>query len=196
MPPHENIESTLIWYKGTNYENYRQWTDALDKFLAIYKTPGVTSGRGQNIFNCKYNQPPPPGKVCDVNIKDFKKCTQENNYSYHKSSPCVFIKLNRIYGWVPQFYNRTNELPAKMPRQLKQKINETDPMEVMHHSHTLLKCLLIVKIVFCLNLAKHRLDIVWRGKSGRYWKYRSNRILSTSGLPRLLFPVWKFRRLP
>lgn len=34
MPPPENVESTLIWYKGTNLENYRQWTDALDKFLA------------------------------------------------------------------------------------------------------------------------------------------------------------------
>lgn len=34
MPQRENVESTLIWYKGTKYENYRQWTDALDKFLA------------------------------------------------------------------------------------------------------------------------------------------------------------------
>lgn len=96
----------------------------------VYKTPGVTTGRGQNIFNCKYNSPPPPGKVCDVNIKDFKKCTQENNYSYHKSSPCIFIKLNRIYGWVPDYFNNTNSLPMNMPRQLKQKINETDPQEV------------------------------------------------------------------
>lgn len=97
----------------------------------VYKTPGVTTGRGQNIFNCKYNSPPPSGKVCDVNVKDFKKCTQENNYSYHKSSPCVFIKMNRIYGWMPTFYNRTEDLPERMPKQLKHRIvNETDPTEV------------------------------------------------------------------
>lgn len=97
----------------------------------VYKTPGTTTGRGQNIFNCKYNSPPPPGKVCDVDIREFKKCTQENNYSYHKSSPCVFIKMNRIYGWVPEFINRTDNLPVKMPKQLKQRIvNETDPTEV------------------------------------------------------------------
>lgn len=102
--------------------------------VTVYKTPGVTTGRGQNIFNCKYNSPPPPGKVCDVNIKDFKKCTQENNYSYHKSSPCVFIKLNRIYGWVPEYINRTVDLPSNMPRQLKQRINETDPTEVLYFS--------------------------------------------------------------
>lgn len=34
LPPEENVESTLIWYRGTDHENYRQWTDALDKFLA------------------------------------------------------------------------------------------------------------------------------------------------------------------
>lgn len=96
-----------------------------------------------------------------MNIKDFKKCTQENNYSYHKSSPCVFIKLNRIYGWVPEYYNRTNELPIKMPRQLKQKINETDPMEVkkFHMSSDegrSSKSLIFIKTV------KHRLDFVRR----------------------------------
>lgn len=153
MPPDENVESSLIYYRGTRHEDYRTWTDALDKFLAgtdssrpnikrewnnlcfslyfsVYKTPGLTTGRGQNIFGCNYNQPPPPGKVCDVNIKDFKKCTQENYYSYHKSSPCIFLKLNKIYGWIPEFYNRTQFLPPNMPRQLVEKINSTDPMEV------------------------------------------------------------------
>lgn len=99
--------------------------------FTVYKTPGLNNpGRGQNIFNCKYNQPPPPGKVCDVNIKDFKKCTQENHYSYHKSSPCIFLKLNKVYGWIPEFYNRTDQLPINMPRHLVQAINATDPMEV------------------------------------------------------------------
>lgn len=126
MPLRQNIDSSLIWYNGTKHEDYRQWTDTLDKFLAIYKTPGY----GQNLFNCKYNRPPPTGKVCTVNIKDFKMCTQENNYSYNQNSPCVFIKLNRSYGWVPEFYNRTDNLPANMPFHLKKTISETNPMEV------------------------------------------------------------------
>lgn len=56
MPPHENVESTLIWYKGTNYENYRTWTDALDRFLAsTYK------------FNRESIE-------CDVNVKYAVNC--------------------------------------------------------------------------------------------------------------------------
>lgn len=34
MPPDENVESSLIYYRGTRHEDYRVWTDALDKFLA------------------------------------------------------------------------------------------------------------------------------------------------------------------
>lgn len=34
MPHLDNIESTLIWYKGTDHKDYHQWTDALDEFLA------------------------------------------------------------------------------------------------------------------------------------------------------------------
>ncbi|KAG4066673.1 hypothetical protein HA402_007309 [Bradysia odoriphaga] len=130
LPPEDNVESTLIWYKGTDYENYKIWTEALTSFLAVYKTPGLTPGRGQNIYNCKYTSPPPPGQVCDVNIKDFEVCTQENNYSYHKSSPCVFLKLNKIYGWIPEYYNQTTALPAKMPVNLKEYIAKQDPLEM------------------------------------------------------------------
>jgi sodium/potassium-transporting ATPase subunit beta len=33
MPPVENVESTLIWYKGTNLKQYEHWTRSLEKFL-------------------------------------------------------------------------------------------------------------------------------------------------------------------
>lgn len=34
LPPEDNVESTLIWYRGTNKENFEVWTDALDEFLS------------------------------------------------------------------------------------------------------------------------------------------------------------------
>ncbi|XP_055685932.1 sodium/potassium-transporting ATPase subunit beta-2-like isoform X2 [Lutzomyia longipalpis] len=126
LPPEENVESTLIWYKGTDYENYNVWTEALNEFLAVYKTPGLTPGRGQNIYNCDYQRPPPPGQVCDVEIKSWTPCTQENNYNYHKSSPCVFLKLNKIYGWIPEYYNDSHYLPDGMPQQLKDLVREEE----------------------------------------------------------------------
>ncbi|CAO1413172.1 unnamed protein product [Diamesa serratosioi] len=124
LPPEDNVESTLIWYKGTNIENYKTWTDALDEFLSPYKTPGSISGRGQNIYNCDYGQEPPRGQVCDVDIKSWAPCTQENHYNYHRSAPCIFLKLNKIFGWIPQFFNDSTKLPGDMPEDLKTHIED------------------------------------------------------------------------
>ncbi|XP_001604202.1 sodium/potassium-transporting ATPase subunit beta-2 isoform X1 [Nasonia vitripennis] len=122
LPPPENVESTLIWYKGTDRNNYGHWTDALTKFLKPYRTPGGTPGRGANIHNCRYDDPPKPGQVCSVDVQNWAPCTAENNFGYHTSSPCIFLKLNKIFGWRPEYYNDTSDLPAKMPEKLKSHI--------------------------------------------------------------------------
>lgn len=132
---------------------------------SVYKTPGLTPGRGQNIYNCKYTSPPPPGQVCDVNIKDFHKCTQENNYSYHKSSPCVFLKLNKIYGWIPAYYNDTNTLPGLMPKSLKEIITNQstkDPIEVCVYTFWLPPCQNIFHFLlfFFLRTVEYNLGVV------------------------------------
>jgi hypothetical protein len=33
MPPESNVESTLIWYRANDEQNYKYWTEELDKFL-------------------------------------------------------------------------------------------------------------------------------------------------------------------
>lgn len=97
--------------------------------FAAYKTPGSISGRGQNIYNCDYGQEPPRGQVCDVDIKSWAPCVQENNYNYHRSAPCIFLKLNKIFGWVPHYYNTTDNLPQNMPDELKKHIEQTSVAE-------------------------------------------------------------------
>jgi hypothetical protein len=32
-PPVDNVESTLIWYRGTDRKQYQHWTNSLEKFL-------------------------------------------------------------------------------------------------------------------------------------------------------------------
>ncbi|KAJ2944453.1 hypothetical protein O0L34_g3793 [Tuta absoluta] len=120
-PP--DVRSTLIWYKGTEYDSYKYWENQLIDFLSEYKKKGQTAGAGQNIFNCDYRNPPPPGKVCDVDIRGWEPCIDENHFSFHKSSPCIFLKLNKIYGWRPEFYNDSSSLPDDMPPELKQHIH-------------------------------------------------------------------------
>lgn len=33
LPPDDNVESTLIWYRGTDKENFKHWTESLNEFL-------------------------------------------------------------------------------------------------------------------------------------------------------------------
>lgn len=113
-------------------------TDPIERDLLFtaYKTPGSVSGRGQNIYNCDYGQDPPRGQVCDVDIKSWAPCVQENHYNYHRSAPCIFLKLNKIFGWVPHFYNDSSRLPSNMPKDLQSFINETATKEPMTVSLT------------------------------------------------------------
>ncbi|KAK7576327.1 hypothetical protein V9T40_012613 [Parthenolecanium corni] len=120
----ENVLSSLIWYQGTSNDSFRFWVDSLTQFLDVYKKPGQTPGQGQNIFNCYYNQLPNPGQVCFVDVKLLGPCTEENFYMYHLSSPCIILKLNRIYGWRPQYYTDPKELPDDMPPELKKNITD------------------------------------------------------------------------
>ncbi|XP_044734640.1 sodium/potassium-transporting ATPase subunit beta-2-like isoform X1 [Chrysoperla carnea] len=130
MPVEAAVGSTLIWYKGTKVENYQYWKDSLEKFLKVYKQPGLNPGRGQNIYNCDYDQLPQRGQVCNVDVNSWAPCHVENEFGYHKSSPCIFLKLNKIYGWRPEFYNDTNNLDERMPKALKQYIKTVPSKEL------------------------------------------------------------------
>jgi sodium/potassium-transporting ATPase subunit beta len=66
---------------------------------------------GDNFENCDFDKPANESKVCQVDLKDFGDCSRQNSYGYKSASPCVFLKLNKIYGWVPEYYtNATDEM--------------------------------------------------------------------------------------
>lgn len=75
-----------------------------------------------NQKNCDFEELPNAEQVCKLDISKFDECTSENRYGYAKSAPCIFLKLNRIYGWEPEYYNDPNDLPADMPIDLKDHI--------------------------------------------------------------------------
>ncbi|CAG5048124.1 unnamed protein product [Parnassius apollo] len=54
-------------------------------------------------------------------------CSVEDNYGF-PHSPCFFIKLNKIYGWTPEYYD-VSELPSDMPSDLVEYITGLQPTE-------------------------------------------------------------------
>lgn len=119
----------------------------------------MTPGRGQNIYNCDYTSPPPAGQVCDVDIKNWSPCTQENNYNYHRSAPCIFLKLNKIYGWIPEFYNESGKLPDKMPNELKEHIKGIEQKERPAVRYKISIVYLLISKIF-IFVVEHNLGVL------------------------------------
>ncbi|XP_011309917.1 sodium/potassium-transporting ATPase subunit beta-2 [Fopius arisanus] len=127
LPPDSNVESTLIWYKASDKGNFILWAEALDAFLQAYEPPkpgttGLAAQYQENRVPCSYGNPPPAGKACIVELEKFSPCLKQNKYMYDKSQPCIFLKLNKIFGWQPEFFNDTENLPDNMPQDLQNRI--------------------------------------------------------------------------
>lgn len=58
-------------------------------------SPNKPVGAERRIV-CSYDRSPEPGEVCDVEVAQWRNCTKENKYNYHKSAPCIFLKLNKV----------------------------------------------------------------------------------------------------
>ncbi|KAG8226591.1 hypothetical protein J437_LFUL007283, partial [Ladona fulva] len=117
--------SSLIRYVSRSQNDSVLWVNDIDEFLEDYYNPETLPGRGKNIQNCSYGNPPEPGHVCAVDVSGWGPCTQEMGYGFNASTPCIFIKLNKIYGWVPDPLTDMEKLPEKMPASLKDVIRQS-----------------------------------------------------------------------
>ncbi|XP_026321286.1 sodium/potassium-transporting ATPase subunit beta-2 [Hyposmocoma kahamanoa] len=126
LPDTDNVESTLIYYKANDKGSVLKWAKVIDDFLQPYRKKGSGSGEtagAENRVACTPTAGPVGEKqVCDVPVDDFHPCTSGNQYNYEEAGPCVFLKLNKIFNWVPKPYNTTEDLPGNMPEDLKQHI--------------------------------------------------------------------------
>jgi len=120
MPRDENVESTLIHFKHGTSGNWKHWTTSLEEFLKPYDT---VASSGEYFTSCSFEKPPSENKVCAFDIKLLgNQCTKEESFGYERGRPCIVLKLNRIFGWVPEPYDDPNDLPELMPADLKEYI--------------------------------------------------------------------------
>ncbi|KAG5880190.1 hypothetical protein JTB14_036283 [Gonioctena quinquepunctata] len=131
MPPESNVESTLIWYKSTDKGNVHYWQAELRKFLETYHRDDTTPP--SNFVQCTNFQSPPPGKVCDVKpTSKWTPCLPEDGFGFEddKGGPCIFLKLNKIYNWQPEYYNTSNfPGPDVMHEYLRKDIEEAQKLQ-------------------------------------------------------------------
>ncbi|XP_072936824.1 sodium/potassium-transporting ATPase subunit beta-1-like [Epargyreus clarus] len=66
--------------------------------------------------------------LLEEQINDKTECVAADNYGI-PDSPCVYIKLNKVYGWKPDYYS-ASDLPADMPDDLKNIIATTQGKQI------------------------------------------------------------------
>lgn len=113
----ETERGSVIQFDTKKPAEYKYWKDLLDDFLQPYNETG-----GMNQKICDFDQPQNPNKVCAVDMSTFGPCSPANEYGYNRGKPCVFLKLNKIFDWVPDTYSDVNDLPDKMPLDLVEHI--------------------------------------------------------------------------
>ncbi|XP_002133544.3 sodium/potassium-transporting ATPase subunit beta-1-like isoform X1 [Drosophila pseudoobscura] len=106
----------VIAIDSKNPSNNDNWIELIDDFLNAYDNTTV------DRKNCEFGDIQRPSDVCLVDMESFEGCSKANSYGYKTNEPCVFIKLNRIFGWKPETYDMPLE---EMPEDLQAHINET-----------------------------------------------------------------------
>ncbi|OQR76452.1 sodium/potassium-transporting ATPase subunit beta-2-like [Tropilaelaps mercedesae] len=120
-PPMSNIDSTLIYFKagGSDKDSYKHWVKDLDDFINNYRDAGNT---GEHLVQCHEGNPAPEGKACIIKVDDLystnSNCSHQEEYGYKYGTPCIALKINKIYGWKPSPFENKN-FPPGFPENLK-----------------------------------------------------------------------------
>lgn len=130
-PPTKNIESVLIWMKvnkagDTPHVSVRFYTDSLNAYLKEYENIQTTGKDVDAPSNCQFGQTRDnPDKYCPFDISDARKnelgpCNvASDNYGYSAGTPCVLVKMNKIYNWMPNCYANEGQVPWMVKAALK-----------------------------------------------------------------------------
>lgn len=123
MPPNSSVESTLVFFRHGGSGNWKGFVDRLDSYLTPYKK--IDERDDKNLVECNFDElKPGQGQYCKVKANDLMKeqCTLDTNYGFETGTPCLLLKLNRIYGWKPEPYENVTEIPSDAPSSLTEEI--------------------------------------------------------------------------
>jgi sodium/potassium-transporting ATPase subunit beta len=125
----EFIDSGLIIFNtavkestdGQHVAGWGEWSARVDSFLSSYrKSKGVDCAGGAKT--------PPEGKFCKFPLELLGPCGT-GDFGYDVGKPCIILKLNKIYGLVPEYYNDPANVPDNFPPRLTKLMSSLVPAD-------------------------------------------------------------------
>jgi len=100
-----NSEKDVKLDDGTMIQGWEGWVNRTKDFLGTYNTAETD---GVKVFN----------------NASLGVCAK-GNFGYDEGKPCVFLKLNKIFGLEHDYYQQHGKFPKDMPEDLQKHINGT-----------------------------------------------------------------------
>jgi sodium/potassium-transporting ATPase subunit beta len=119
-------DSTLIQFNSSDVETYDEDIADILAYLSAnnytdssnHINNDTTDSDGNKIFNIREAL----SEHCPLNNDNLN-----NSFGYHCGQPCVLLKINRVFDWIPEnFDNGTTE--SDFEKEAKQKITITNNM--------------------------------------------------------------------
>ncbi|XP_034936761.1 sodium/potassium-transporting ATPase subunit beta-1-like [Chelonus insularis] len=125
IPRTEKFDTSMsfIWLSENQDNKEQYYIEDINRFMKEYND--VNKKTKYNIECVNSSRKYSKDKPCFFDTKVLGKCS-ENPYGYSKPyEPCVYIKFNKRFDWIPICYNNTSDLPNEMPEDLKVTIKSS-----------------------------------------------------------------------
>lgn len=103
--PQPDYYTSLIRYRNSRFSSARKYIDDLVAFTQWYEEYGQQNilSANEQTRDCSADgkNPDPMNFVCRFNLDVGRRCNAYVNFGFVDGDPCIVLKLNRVYGWVP-----------------------------------------------------------------------------------------------
>ena len=109
--PMPDLKSTLIRFVQGQPFSYKPYSDHIQTLLWLYENEMQES---EALIDCENLQEKdrPRDRACRFLIDVLgTQCTWQRDYGYDWGQPCVLLKLNKIFDWMPVPYNESQRPP-------------------------------------------------------------------------------------
>ncbi|VEL11531.1 unnamed protein product [Protopolystoma xenopodis] len=96
--PNPDRLSSLLHIRTSNFFTYSALTDEMTSFLSYYifhMQGGMYEKCSRSLSSMNTRRP------CFFDLSVGGPCNLKDGFGYYKSQPCLAVKLNKIYGWLP-----------------------------------------------------------------------------------------------
>jgi sodium/potassium-transporting ATPase subunit beta len=115
----ENLETTLIYVTNHTKGVNEAYIKSINATIAKYITAAADGVDCSQINSTRLKA----DKPCLVSYEELtKECNVENYFGFLDGKPCILLKLNRIYGWIPQVWDASEVANVKaIPESIKSR---------------------------------------------------------------------------